>query len=65
MDAFSLTSGTAMLVGYSESVDRSCIVLPGNEQMLSVLFTRVTALAFLMEERLQLLCLPPESWRND
>lgn len=36
------------------SAGGSCIVSPGNEQMLSVpWWTRVTALGFLMEERLQ------------
>lgn len=54
VDVLSFTSGSAMLVGYSEPTDRSGIVLPGKEQVLSVLWcTRATASAFLTEERLQ------------
>lgn len=54
VDVLSLTSGSAVLVGYSEPADGSGIVLPGKEQMLSVLWcTRAAAWAFLMEERLQ------------
>lgn len=51
VDVLSPTSESAVLVGYSEPADGSGIVLPGKEQMLSVLWC--TRAAALMEERLQ------------
>lgn len=54
VDVLSLTSRSAVLVGYGEAADGSGIVWPGKEQMLSVLWcTRAAAWAFLMGERLQ------------
>lgn len=41
VDVLSPTSGSAVLVGYSEPADGSGIVLPGKEQMLSVRWCNV------------------------